>query len=189
MVNEELIEEELINERTAEMSQYPVWRLAVDSALNKADDANTASFVQLATLDGCGKPSVRTMVCRGFTDDSSAMLMATDLRSDKVAQHKDKSCVQVVWYFTTVREQFRFSGMMDCLTIESADQSTRLHVWKNLSDRARLSFFDAIEDQPTNLVEPGENFVVLKVVIDEVEQLDLKSELQQPRHFEVISSS
>ena len=58
--------------------------VAWKSTLNKALEANKhlkySTFFQLATVRPDGRPSVRTVVFRGFLDDSTKITFTTDTR-------------------------------------------------------------------------------------------------------------
>ena len=58
--------------------------VAWKSTLNKALEANKhlkySTFFQLATVRPDGKPSVRTVVFRGFLDESTKITFTTDTR-------------------------------------------------------------------------------------------------------------
>ena len=60
--------------------------VAWKSTLNKALDANKhlkySTFFQLATVRPDGKPSNRTVVFRGFLDDSTKITFTTDTRCE-----------------------------------------------------------------------------------------------------------
>ena len=56
--------------------------LALANYVNRRDPA--ARFVQLATVRPDGRPANRTLVFRGFLNETSRLTFVTDLRSPKV---------------------------------------------------------------------------------------------------------
>ena len=115
------------------------WQSALKEALrkNKRDAHNR--YLQLATVREDGSPANRTVVFRGFTENSSQLCMVTDLRSEKLAEIALQPMGEACWYFTNTREQFRLRGE---LTADGASDSVqRRATWGNLSDAAKAQFF------------------------------------------------
>lgn len=115
------------------------WRCALDDAIarNRRDAHNR--YLQLATIDD-GYPATRYVVFRGFLEDGSLTLV-TDARSEKVRQVARHPGVEVCWYFTRSREQFRIRGLLEFVDGKAPRASLRASVWSRLSEAAREQFF------------------------------------------------
>ncbi len=166
------------------------WRGLIDRAVSLADNVNTAAYLQLATFDDDRGAQVRTLVFRGFSDNSDRLFMATDLRSDKVKQVITDNRVQVAWYFSEAREQYRLSGTMACLGSSAVDQEPRRALWNAMSLSVRASFFcDAMGQEPKDAKElaasatPPDYFALLSMTISEVELLSLAQSPHMRRRF------
>ena len=83
---------------------------SLDLALHRNRQSPQSRFVQLATIRENGRPAVRTLVFRGFLDDTHRLTFATDGRSEKVVEIEHSPWAEACWYFHLTREQFRFSG-------------------------------------------------------------------------------
>lgn len=122
----------------------PAWheRLKKSIAKNKRDAHNR--YFQLATVAGDGTPRVRMVVFRGFSDDGLSLSIITDTRSQKISELASCSSVEIGWYFTHTREQYRFR--CDSKIYTAADDSQdaldkRERVWSALSEAAKEQFF------------------------------------------------
>jgi len=171
----------------------PQWRCLIEAALSKADNPNTASFLQLATNDQERGAQVRTLVWRGFTEANHHLLMATDLTTDKVAQLTVDPRAQILWYFTQAREQFRLSGNVVCLDLNAPSQEQRNAVWARLSSRAKHSFLltkMGEEGKGANTLShtetPPINFAVLELQVSEVDYLNIRSEPHCRTQYQLI---
>lgn len=124
------------------MSLAP-WRSLLARALHNNRSLPYARYFQLATVRADGRPANRTVVFRGFLEDTNQLKIITDSRSQKAEQIHYQSWGEVCWYFPKTREQFRFTGQ---LTLVSADEPNlalnhaRQRAWQDLSDAARLQF-------------------------------------------------
>ena len=159
------------------------WQSALKEALrkNKRDAHNR--YLQLATVREDGSPANRTVVFRGFTENSSQLCMVTDLRSEKLAEIALQPMGEACWYFTNTREQFRLRGE---LTADGASDSVqRRATWGNLSDAAKAQFFwpepgapltstpsDVPAPEPPDT--PPNDFVLLLLAAAEVDHLRLR---------------
>lgn len=121
------------------MSEY-CWRSALRRALKKNRREAHSRYLQLASVDECGEPRNRTVVFRGF-GDSDALLIITDQRSEKYTQLLARPHVEVCWYFTISREQFRLRGRARMVTDAYSEQDLRAQVWSALSPAAKEQFF------------------------------------------------
>ena len=166
------------------------WRSPLARALHRNRSLVYARYVQLATVRSDGRPANRTIVFRGFRDQTNQLEFIADTRSSKVDQLLLCPWGEVCWYFPKTREQFRLMGK---LTIVSADADAeflkvRQNLWSSLSDASRVQFAwpeprkprsaDAFEILPPNAAEPLPNFCLLLFDLDQVDHLELRGEPQ-----------
>ena len=174
------------------MSLAP-WRGAIAHALHRNRSLVYARYLQLATLQTNGRPANRTLVFRGFLEDTNQLKFITDNRSAKADQIQQQPWAEVCWYFPNTREQFRITGY---LTLVSSDdfhqdlQPARIAMWQELSDAARLQFawpypgkpriqeLSAFEPAAPDPVEPAANFCLLLLDPMQVDHLELRGEPQ-----------
>ena len=177
------------------MSELPPWRSPLACALHRNRSLPHVKFVQLATVDVQGRPHNRTVVFRGFTKDSHDLKFITDHRSEKLHHLAHQPWVEVCWYFTQTREQFRLSGPITVITavvIEisemAADQAILHSTWQTLSDNAQRQFYwptpgetkapeSAFRDITPSSIPP-QTFVVLRLRVNTVEHLRLRGNPQ-----------
>ncbi|MBW4671025.1 MAG: pyridoxamine 5'-phosphate oxidase family protein [Cyanomargarita calcarea GSE-NOS-MK-12-04C] len=174
------------------MSLAP-WRGAIAHALHRNRSLVYARYLQLATVRTSGRPANRTVVFRGFLEDTNQLKFITDTRSQKTEQIQEKPWAEICWYFPNTREQFRIGG---CLTLVGGDncdstlQKARNTTWHDLSDGARLQFAwphpgkprveekGAFSPPPPDSTQPLENFCLLVLEPVEVDHLELRGEPQ-----------
>ncbi|MEH2289432.1 Npun_F5749 family FMN-dependent PPOX-type flavoprotein [Nostoc sp.] len=174
------------------MSLAP-WRGAIAHALDRNRSLVYARYLQLATVQANGQPANRTLVFRGFLEDTNQLKFITDNRSAKTDQIQQQPWAEICWYFPNTREQFRITG---CLTLISGDDSdhnlqpARIAMWQELSDAARLQFAwphpgkpriqeaEAFEPPAPDSVEPVANFCLLLLDPVQVDHLELRGEPQ-----------
>lgn len=149
-----------------------------------------SKYVQLATVDKNNQPSVRTVVFREFVQSTSDIIIHTDIRSEKMRHLSHCRNVQICWYFSQSREQFRISG--DVEMVDSNNESLRhLRVaqWQKLSKAAKSAYFAGhpgttlpLDDVNQHSVhtqndfsEVSNKFVLLLVRPHQVDHLDLKT--------------
>ena len=149
----------------------PAWheRLKKSIAKNKRDAHNR--YFQLATVAEDGTPRVRMVVFRGFSDDGLSLSIITDARSQKVSELGLCSSVEIGWYFTHTREQYRLR--CDSKIYSAADGSQdsldkRERIWSVLSDAAKEQFFwrtpgvpEGTGDAPGITETPPDTFAVI----------------------------
>ncbi|NEP13598.1 MAG: pyridoxamine 5'-phosphate oxidase [Symploca sp. SIO2C1] len=119
------------------------WRLLLTRALDKNSNLPYSRYFQLATVAANGYPANRTVVFRGFLDDTNQLKFITDSRSQKVEQIQHQSWGEACWYFPDTREQFRLAGKLMLVGADAPNQTwqnARKTTWQNLSDSARLQF-------------------------------------------------
>lgn len=165
------------------------WRDALSEALRRNRRDAHHRYIQLATLASDGWPANRTVVFRGFSEDDLRLQVATDTRSDKVAQLKANNAVEICWYFTRSREQFRIRGEASLHDAGASGSEARDRLWSSMSDAARAQFYWRDPGLPLgegNRVSgdesPPPSFLLLEVTPLCVDHLQLASEPQQ-RHL------
>ncbi len=174
------------------MSLAP-WRSHLSSALHKNRSLPYARYFQLATVRADGHPANRTVVFRGFLDDTNQLKIITDSRSQKADQIDHQSWGEACWYFPKSREQFRFAGQLTLIGAnypEQALKDARHKTWQDLSDAARLQFAwphpgkartednTAFSPPPPELHQPLANFCLLLLKPIQVDHLELRGEPQ-----------
>ena len=160
--------------------ETPVWLQHLKRAIrgNRRDAHNR--YVQFATLGLDGKPRVRMVVFRGFSSPETSFFIITDARSEKVKELENCPDVEMSWYFTHTREQFR----VQCSTVtHSHGADVELHrdaLWKGLSDAAKAQFFWPEPGLPSGdgqsleiTAHPPETFVVIECCPQRVDHLVL----------------
>ena len=163
-------------------NNIPIWRQELKSAKKKEGKSPLARWIQLSTVSNNNEPRIRTVVFRGWKQESS-MLIFTDSRSDKIKHLKKNSNAEVLWLFLRSKSQFRFKGKIKELRVNTK-------YWDSLSDRSKSTWFwqhpgKKIHNniQPsqiihTNLKKP-ENFVVLEFEIYSVDLLKLTTPIHK----------
>lgn len=169
----------------------PAWheRLKKSIAKNKRDAHNR--YFQLATIAGDGTPRVRMVVFRGFSDDGLSLSIITDTRSKKISELASCSSVEISWYFTHTREQYRFRCDSEIYT--AADDSEdaldkRERVWSALSEAAKEQFFwitpgvsEGTGEAPDVTTTPPDTFAVIVFEPHSVDHLVLAKQQTRTR--------
>jgi pyridoxamine 5'-phosphate oxidase len=173
------------------MSLTP-WRSPLARALHRNRSQPHSRYFQLATVQDNGRPANRTVVFRGFLNDTNLLKIITDSRSQKFDQILQQPWGEVCWYFTDTREQFRLSGklaLIDSNSTEPTMQKARQITWQDISDNARIQFawphpgdiranpesFSPAQPDPTH---PLPNFCLLLLDPVQVDHLELRGEPQ-----------
>jgi PPOX class probable FMN-dependent enzyme len=173
------------------MSLAP-WRSLITRALHHNRSLAYSRYVQLATIKENGFPANRTVVFRGFLEDTNELKFITDIRSAKAEQISKQPVAEVCWYFPKTREQFRITGELTLISDDSDTnlQPARIKMWQELSDAARLQFCwphpgkmrittaTAFTPPAPNPIEPVENFCLLLLAAIQVDHLELRGEPQ-----------
>lgn len=174
------------------MSLAP-WRSLLARALHKNRSLPYARYFQLATVRADGRPANRTVVFRGFLDDTNQVKIITDSRSQKACQIEQQSWGEACWYFPQTREQFRLAGQLTLVGADYPDQAlkkARQTTWQDLSDAARLQFVwphpgkERTEDDaafsppPPDTEQPLPNFCLLLLEPVQVDHLELRGDPQ-----------
>lgn len=123
------------------------WRQRLARSLHLSRSKPESKYIQLATLNDAGQVQNRTLVFRGFVDDSDHLLMVTDTRSDKFSALQVHSQAEICWYFVKTREQYRLNGTID-IYFEPSD--FRTSIWNRLSEAAKAQFYWYLEDCEKN---------------------------------------
>lgn len=173
------------------------WRSLLAGALHRNRSLPYARYVQLATVRANGRPANRTVVFRGFLNDTNQLQFITDDRSEKVEQIQQQHWGEVCWYFPNTREQFRLSGLLTLVQESDPDPAlskARHSLWENLSDAARIQFAWAdpgkprADDDPFAPPQPDPhvplpNFCLLLLNPTEVDHLELRGNPQNRHHY------
>lgn len=147
----------------------PAWleRLKKSIAKNRRDAHNR--YIQLATLADDGSPRVRMVVFRGFSEDERSFFIITDTRSQKVSELALSSRVEIGWYFTHTREQYRLRCETQLCTASDDGLDVRERIWTSLSDAARAQFFwkspgmsEGSGEAPALTETPPDTFAVIR---------------------------
>ena len=167
-----------------------MWRSHLARSLHQHRNQPEARFLQLATIGLDLRPRNRTVVFRGFLEDSDrfqdCLKIVTDIRSQKAAQIAANPWAEINWYFTKTRSQFRILGKLALIDRECQDlelQAERKASWQALSEPAWLQFawahpreprVDFSEVAPPNPNQPMPNFCLLLLEPTEVDRLELR---------------
>ncbi len=169
------------------------WRIPLSKALHLNRSQPHSRYFQLATVKKNGCPSNRTVVFRGFLDNTNDLKIITDIHSEKIEELATKSWGEICWYFTKTREQFRISGTITVIKEEETNPilaKARQESWQNLSDAAKIQFAwpetGADRNNNKELFSPSIpdqnkplfNFCLLLLTPQKVDHLELKGEPQ-----------
>ncbi|PZV15836.1 MAG: pyridoxamine 5'-phosphate oxidase [Leptolyngbya sp.] len=167
------------------------WRSPLARALHRNRSLVYARYFQLATVRAEGRPANRTVVFRGFLDNTNQLKIITDARSEKAEQIEQNAWSEACWYFPNTREQFRLLGQLTLVGEHCSDDSllkARARSWQELSDAARVQFawsppgapredtgFDSLPPDPAT---PLSHFCLLLLDPMQVDHLELKGDPQ-----------
>ncbi len=179
------------------------WRSLITHALYRNRSLPSARYLQLATLGLDGFPRNRTVVFRGFREDTNQLQMVTDNRSEKYQQILKQPVGEICWYFPKTREQFRLRGQLLLVSDHTTDSNlskARCLAWQELSDAARIQFAWPIPKQPLSKDKnafkplyisqdrPLTNFTLVLLDPIEVDHLELRGEPQN-RYLYTLNES
>lgn len=129
---------------------FPRWRQSLARSLHVHRSKPESKFFQAASIcisQGANKLTVenRTLVFRGFEEDSNNLLAITDRRTDKYTQWQQSPQSQICWYFAKSREQYRITSIVRLIGPEGHDTNDintniRVKVWQSLSEKAQAQF-------------------------------------------------
>ncbi|KAK7389787.1 hypothetical protein VNO78_25081 [Psophocarpus tetragonolobus] len=166
------------------------WKQLLLNALESNAHLNHSSFLQLATIGTNGTPSNRTVVFRGFQDNTDNIQINTDARTRKIEELKLCSSAEICWYFTDSWEQFRINGNVDIIDGLNPDLlklEQREKSWFASSLRSRSQYFwpnpglPCLNEQAQPEVSldpstgPVDAFCLLILEPNQVDYLNLKS--------------
>ena len=130
------------------------WRSPLARALHLNRSLVYARYFQLATIANDGYPANRTVVFRGFLEETNQIKIITDSRSQKAQQIQDHPQGEICWYFPKSREQFRFRGDLILVTADNLSlQSARKQMWQDISPSARSQFLWPAPGQPQEIID------------------------------------
>lgn len=171
----------------------PKWRSYLQKALHKNRSQVFSKYIQLATVTQEGYPSNRTVVFRGFLENSNGLQIITDTRSEKYSHLEANPIGEICWYFAKTREQFRIRGKIDLIT-ENSDNLTlkkaRKQAWEKLSNSGKEQFYwlppkqKKIEKEKERQIididekNPPSNFCLLLLNPHQVDHLELRGNPQ-----------
>ncbi|MEB3828689.1 Npun_F5749 family FMN-dependent PPOX-type flavoprotein [Phormidium sp. CCY1219] len=173
------------------MSLAP-WRSPLSRALHRNRARADAKYFQLATIRRDRSPANRTVVFRGFLQDSDRLKIVTDGRSEKIEQIDFNPQAEACWYFPITREQYRLQGTLTSVKSDAETpelQQARHIAWQDLSPSARLQFAWPAPGQPRHPnadfdppapdpVQPTDPFCLLLLDPIRVECLELRGNPQ-----------
>jgi PPOX class probable FMN-dependent enzyme len=182
----------------------PPWRANIQNALDQNLNKAESRYMQLATMDSQQQPSVRTIVFRGFLENTSTLIMHTDQRSEKVAQISEQPRAQICWYFADSREQFRLSGTLEIVAplheYSAANVQLREAHWHQLSEAAKPSYHwpapgttlisgqNPLGSADVNNDHISEHFALLLLNIDTVDHLQLTPSPHQRCIYTIVNN-
>jgi pyridoxamine 5'-phosphate oxidase len=174
------------------------WRSHLSRALHLNRSQPYSRYLQLATVREDGTPANRTVVFRGFLENTNQLEIITDSRSEKISQIEKRPWGEACWYFTQTREQFRLLGTLIVVDKDSSEetlQRSRQLVWQQLSEAARSQFTwpdpgkNRSEDKLAFSVpspspdRPLANFCLLLLNPERVDHLELRGNPQNRRQY------
>ncbi|CAL0318037.1 unnamed protein product [Lupinus luteus] len=166
------------------------WKQLLIGALESNTHLKHSSFFQLASIGTNGKPSNRTVVFRGFQDNTDNILINTDSRTPKIEELKLCPFAEICWYFTDSWEQFRINGNVDVIDGSNPDPlklQEREKSWFASSLRSRSQYLGpepglpslGEQAQPEISLDPStgpvDAFCLLILEPDQVDYLNLKN--------------
>ena len=168
--------------------KMPPWLLQLSSAKRKESKFHSSSWIQLATVGRDNTPRVRTVVFRGWSN-SFEMQIYSDKRSQKFDELAFNNNVEICWLFFKSKSQFRFRGKA-----KIGLSKDNLPHWDQLSEKSKLMWSwpcpgdhfvnDQIKDISVNpKKEISNNFAILKIEINEVDQLVLRNPVHIRRRW------
>ena len=156
----------------------PPWLLLIKSAQRKEARRDSSRWMQLATIGVDNTPRVRTVVFRGWSK-SYEIEVFTDKRSQKYHELDLNNNVEICWFFSKAKCQFRLRGK----SIFDFGKDS-IHHWNQLSEHSKLMWSwpkpgnkfnfnnknDLAEKNNENI---SNNFSLLKIDVNYVDQLIL----------------
>ncbi|GAV71145.1 Pyridox_oxase_2 domain-containing protein [Cephalotus follicularis] len=137
------------------------WKQLLVNALESNVHLKHSSFVQLATIGSNGRPSNRTVVFRGFEENSDKIVINTDTRTRKIYELKHHPFAEICWYFTDSWEQFRINGRVDVIDGSNTDPvklQQREKSWFASSVKSRYQYLGPNPGLPVPSDQPQKEF-------------------------------
>lgn len=146
---------------TAVSYKMSLWENALKDIITKNKRIVESKYITFTTTSEDGWPAARTVVFRGFHEQDNKVYLKfiSDSRSQKISDIAKNSKVELCWYLTKNKDQFRIRGHAISVGITSTDAKAaklRVQLWNGLSDGARSPFFfpgnpgDPVETSTTN---------------------------------------
>jgi PPOX class probable FMN-dependent enzyme len=168
------------------------WRQILTGVLHRNRKQPYSRYFQLATVQTDGYPANRTVVFRGFLNDTNQLKIITDSRSQKINDIQHQPFAEACWYFTETREQFRLLGKLTLIGANCDDTEMllwRASTWQELSEAARVQFAwahpgkeranpEAFAPPQPDAVTPLPEFCLLLLDPVKVDHLQLRGEPQ-----------
>jgi len=162
----------------------PAWQERLEKSISKNKRDAHNRYFQLATISDDGTPRVRMVVFRGFAGSGgSSPLIITDTRSQKVSELESCPRVEIGWYFTHTREQYRLRCHSEIFLAGKGPQEQRERAWSQLSEAARAQFFwktpgeaEGAGDAPPLAEVPPDTFAVIGFLPFSVDHLILSKQ-------------
>ena len=166
----------------------PPWLAQIISAQRKESKSYSSRWVQLSTIGVDNSPRVRTVVFRGWSD-TYEMELYTDKRSQKYIELELNNKVEICWFFSKAKYQFRFRG-----TSKIEIGCERENHWEQLSENSKSMWswpspgeeysFDQKKDYSGKTKDKSSNnFALLKIDISYVDQLILQNPIHTRRRW------
>lgn len=179
------------------------WRSPLARALHRNRSEPHSRYFQLATLRPDGSPANRTIVFRGFLNDTNQLMAITDGRSDKIAQIIHQPWAEACWYFTKTREQFRLFGRLQIADADHREhtlKTTRQNIWQQLSDKARAQFYwptpgetrtngQGFASHTVDPTHPPTYFCLLLLEPTQVDHLELRGNPQNRYRYQMTEDN
>ncbi|WOG88647.1 hypothetical protein DCAR_0207882 [Daucus carota subsp. sativus] len=165
------------------------WKQLLLNAMQSNSHLKHSSYFQLATIGINGRPANRTVVFRGFQDNTNKIQINTDSRTHKIEDLKQCPFGEVCWYFTDSWEQFRINCVVDVIDGSNPDPiklQQREKAWFASSPRSRLQYvgpypgLPSISEQSSeessldDSTGPVDAFCLLVLNPEQVDYLNLK---------------
>ncbi|XP_021767307.1 pyridoxine/pyridoxamine 5'-phosphate oxidase 2-like isoform X1 [Chenopodium quinoa] len=173
-----------------EMNTATPWKQLLLHALEANSHLKHSLFFQLASVGANGKPANRTVVFRGFQDETDKIQINTDCRTRKIEDLKHCPFAEICWYFIDSWEQFRINGRIDIINGSNSDTiklEQREKSWFASSFKSRLQYLGPDPGIPSITEElpkdfsldpsagPVDAFCLLVLDPDQVDYLNLKT--------------
>ena len=165
--------------------EAPPWFCDVISAQKKEAKIKSTRWIQMATFGLDNTPRVRNVVFRGWSD-SFQMQIFTDKRSQKYSELESNNNVEICWFFSKCKSQFRFRGRTEIdLGIDTDinwnkldNKSQSMWGWPNPGEK-----YDSEMNNQLIQKNKFDNFILLKINIISVDQLILNRPIHIRRRW------